>query len=170
MTAKGTTSMSILMLMLVVGVVGLAPANGPDKKDDDVKADLMKLEGTWRLVGLEVGGKSVNPETWGRNVQRVFSGTKSTFISGLRVAEGQITINPAKTPKWIDETIGPDKQFQGIYELKGDTLRLFMEPQGGQRPTDFKTKEGTQQAIQNYERVLWTPRLLASGEVPLPDR
>jgi len=146
--------MSILMLMLVLGVVGVAAAVGPD---DDVKADLKKLEGTWRLVGLEVGGKQVNPDTWGRPVRREFSGTKSSFASGERVVDGQITINPSKTPKWIDENLVTDKRFQGIYELKGDTLRLFMVPEGGQRPTELKTKEGTQQAIQTYERVKAVP-------------
>ena len=142
--------MSILVLMFVLGVVGVTAAVGPD---DDVKADLKKLEGAWRLVGLEVGGKAVNPDTWGRPVRREFSGTKSSFASGERVVDGQITINPSKTPKWIDETLVTDKRFQGIYELKGDTLRLFMERQGGQRPTEFKTKEGTQQAVETYERV-----------------
>ena len=149
--------MSILILMLVVGVVGFAAGNGHDQKDDDVKADLKKLDGTWRLVGLEVGGKAVNPETWGRPVRREFSGIKSSFASGERVVDGQITINPSKTPKWIDETLVTGVRFQGIYELKGNTLRLFLEPQGGQRPTEFKTKEGTQQAIQTYERVNAAP-------------
>lgn len=144
--------MSVSMLMFVLGVAGIAAAVSPDRAEDAVKADLLKLEGTWRLVGLEIGGKSVDPETFGKNVRRVFSGMKCIYHSGLRVTDGQFTINPAKTPKWIDETYKSGMRVQGIYELKGDTLRLFLEQQG-ERPTEFKTKEGTQQAIQTFVRI-----------------
>ena len=152
--------------------VDVAAADGPNGKDKDVKAELMKLDGGWRLVGLEVGGKSVNPETPAPTF-RYFSGTESTWNSGLRWGKGQIKINPAKTPKWIDETttVGAgEKRFLGVYELKADTLRLFFAPAGEERPTAFKTKEGTQQTILIFERALWPARPLASGESPLPDR
>jgi hypothetical protein len=80
--------------------------------------------------------------------------------------------------------------YKGIYDLKGDKLRLFMGLPGGERPTEFKTKEGEKLWLRTFERLkppapkvagnafgqekdkaaLWTRRYLASAEVPLPDR
>jgi RNA polymerase sigma factor (sigma-70 family) len=129
---------------------------GQDRKDRSNKAmeaDLQKLDGMWRLVKLEIGGKAVDPEIWGRNVRREFSGTTVQFHSGLRVTKSEISIDPSKTPKCIDETWVTGARTHGIYELQGDTLRLFLVPADEQRPSEFKTKEGTQQALATYERV-----------------
>ena len=118
-------------------------------QQEAVAAELKKLEGAWRMVGREVGGK---PVAVGRYERLYFAGTKITVKSGYRVTDLQFTFDPLKAPKWIDAVYRSGAQGKGIYELKADTLRLFIE-QNGERPTDFKTKEGTGQAIQTFERV-----------------
>src|SRR5262249_23930638 len=92
-----------------------------------------------------------------------------------------------KNPKWMDHTFTDGKLvYKGIYEFQGDKLRLFMGLPGGERPTEFKTKEGEKLWLRTFERIkpparkavekekdkaaLWPPRVLASAEVPLPDR
>src|SRR5262249_42478374 len=105
--------------------------------------------------------------------------------SGFRRAKGTFTIDPTKNPKWIDVKL-PAGDSTGIYELKGDRLRVCWASPGEKRPAEFKTKEGIQQAIVTYERIkppapkaaekekdkatLWPARVLGGGEVPLPDR
>jgi len=125
-----------------------------NEADQLQEADLRKLDGAWRLIALEQGGKAVGPENFGRNTQWVFSGTTGMFKSGLRVLECKLKIDPSKSPKWIDLTNDQGALLlQGIYELKGDRLKLFLEPPQNKRPTAFKTKEGTEERIQTYERV-----------------
>src|SRR5262249_34011131 len=101
-----------------------------------------------------------------------FEGTKLHFKSGLRGLNGVVTIDPSKSPKWMDHTFQNGKQVhKGIYEFKGDKLRVLMGLPGGERPTEFKTKEGDKLWLRTFERApLWKPRPLASAEVPLPDR
>jgi uncharacterized protein (TIGR03067 family) len=154
MFAKQVYVMSTSVLIPVLGAIGIAAAIGPGREGDAVKADLMKLEGTWRMVGVEIGDKSVNLKD--RYEQIFITGNKITVKSGFRVTDFQFTINPSKMPKWIDATYRTGGQGEGIYELKGDTLRLFFG-QKGERPTEFKTKDGTQQAIQTFERVKVDP-------------
>jgi RNA polymerase sigma factor (sigma-70 family) len=124
-----------------------------------VKDDLTQLQGTWRLVAAEEGGKALPPANFGRNTHWSFEGSTATFESGLRRLTGTITLDDTKAPKWIDLTLGkgPEPVLQGIYELKGDTLRLFLLPPDVGRPTEFKTREGALQTIGTYERVKTDP-------------
>ncbi len=123
-----------------------------------VKDDLVKLQGTWRLVAAEEGGLAVPPANFARNQHWVFSGKTGTFQSGLRGLSGTITLDPTKSPRWIDVTSEGGFVLQGIYELKGDRLRLFFVPQGTRRPTEFKTEKGTQLSIGTYERGKTDPK------------
>jgi uncharacterized protein (TIGR03067 family) len=135
---------------------GEKPAVKP--AEEAVKGDLKKLQGTWRLVAIEEAGQAVPPANFGQNTHWVFSGTTGTFTSGKRVLTGTITLDSAKRPRWIDVTHGTDLVLQGIYELKGDRLRLFLVPAGARRPGEFKTEKGTQQSISTYERARTDPK------------
>ena len=144
-----------------------------------IKDDLNKLEGTWHMVACEEGGKLLAPENTNPADFLTFDGTKLHFKSGLRGLPGTFTIDPSKNPKWMDHTFQDGKLvYKGIYEFKGDKLRVFMGLPGGERPSEFKTKEGEKPWLRTFERVkppapeavLWTRRYLGSGEVPLPDR
>jgi len=132
----------------------ILPPNA-EQKDAD-QADLKNLDGTWRLVAAEHGGRALPPENFGRNTHWVFSGTTYTHKSGLRGLGGKLTLDSTKNPKWIDLDGGDGRLLlHGIYELKDDTLRLILVPAAEKRPTEFKTKEGNEQwiQIQTYTRV-----------------
>jgi uncharacterized protein (TIGR03067 family) len=124
------------------------------RNDDVVKEELKRLAGTWRAVAVELGGKEPDVEI-GPNNLLVISGTKLSFVTGekKRTIECTFTIDPTKKPMWIDVTRTSDKvTWHGIYELEGDKLKLFQSTPG-KRPTEFKTKEGTQEVIHTHERV-----------------
>jgi uncharacterized protein (TIGR03067 family) len=107
-----------------VGVLGQET-----KKGNGVKEELKRLEGTWRVVAVELGGKETNREEIGPNNLLVFSGTKSSVVTGTkkRIIECTFTVDPTKSPKWMDTTRISDKvSWPGIYELKGDTLKVFL--------------------------------------------
>jgi uncharacterized protein (TIGR03067 family) len=69
-------------------------------------------------VALEEAGRAVPPANFGRNTHWVFSGTTGTFESGRRRFTGTITLDPAKSPKWIDVTSA------GSRDLLSDPGRL----------------------------------------------
>jgi uncharacterized protein (TIGR03067 family) len=133
-----------------------------------VEPDISKLQGTWRLVAGEEGGIAIPPQNFGVNTHLVVSGSTATFKSGRRVATGTITVDETKRPKWIDldiGTIGNEVVSPGIYELNGDTLRLFLASSGAERPKEFKTKEGTPQRIHTYQRFNPDPLAKNSAEI-----
>jgi uncharacterized protein (TIGR03067 family) len=142
--------------LIALGIVSGAGVLGQEtpKKADPVKEDLKHLEGTWRAVAVELGGKEMDREEIGPNNLLVFSGTNCSTVTGKRTIECTFTINPSMSPKWIDVTRTADKvTWPGIYELKDGTLKVFLGTPGGKRPTEFKTKERTQQVIHTHERV-----------------
>ena len=57
---------------------------------------------------------------------------------------GTYVIEPAKSPKTIDITMkeGDKGTAHGIYELKGDTLKICVARPNTERPTEF-TEKGT---------------------------
>lgn len=146
--------------MMSLGVIGVAVGFivddvGQDilKKGDAVNAEKQQLEGTWRAIAVELGGKEMDRQELA-DYRLAFSGAECSIVSGKRGVKCTFTIDPSKTPKWIDVTQTADKvTWPGIYQLNGSTLKVFLATTGGKRPTEFKTKEGTQQVIRTYERV-----------------
>src|SRR4029077_13501033 len=66
---------------------------------------------------------------------------------------GTISLDPTKSPRQMDVKEGNELIEHGIYEIKGDTLRLYFVAAKVERPTEFKTKEGEEGWLCTYERV-----------------
>ena len=123
---------------------------------DPGKDDLKRLEGTWRMVSGEADGKKA-PEEELKKIKVIFKGDAYTVMSDGRVEEkGTQKLDPTKKPKTIDYTMteGPTKgkTHLGIYELDGDTVKFCFAAPGGDRPTDFTAKEGSQRTLSVWKR------------------
>jgi uncharacterized protein (TIGR03067 family) len=127
--------------------------------DEGVRKELAALQGKWKTVGLEAGGKP-----FPRGDVPDF-----TYVIGAdgkctgRTPEGEFrvttTVNPRKDPKTIDNLHESGeykgKRQYGIYKLEGDRLTVCMTPPGrveGDRPKDFTTRDTTN-VVFVFERV-----------------
>jgi uncharacterized protein (TIGR03067 family) len=118
------------ILALAVGIpsVGCAQESKEDKE---------LIQGSWKIESSKDEGKD-DPSTKGFVL--LFKDGKLTAKSGEEVkGEGTYTLDPSKNPKWIDIRIGDDT-FLGIYELKGDILRICHGKPGGKRSTQFASE------------------------------
>ncbi len=107
----------------------------------DAKADLKKFEGTWSVASAQKGGKEAQ-EGEIKQLRIVFTGDKITLKFGEKSKEGTFKLDPTKKPKQIDVTL-EDKTAQGLYRFNKDMLELCVVEPGGERPTEFKSPEGS---------------------------
>ena len=109
---------------------------------DDKKGD-KQINGTWTAVSVkdsggreEIGEKPVT-----------FTITKDTLTiskEDRKLESIKYKLDPSKNPKWITFTAKRDKTLRGIYELKGDTLRIcFNDNDDGERATMFVSERGS---------------------------
>src|SRR5262245_22717960 len=134
-----------IVMVLVAGLLLAA-----DAKKDDAKKDQEALQGSWRPVSSEQGGKDQTEEA----KEHTLTFDKDTFTvkkgDELRF-KGTFKLDPTKKPKTIDMTVtegrrddDKGKELHGIYELSKDGLKwCTCEPGGNERPKEFATKEGT---------------------------
>jgi uncharacterized protein (TIGR03067 family) len=117
----------------------------------DATKDAANLEGTWVVVAASSGGKP----------KEDIKGDKVTFKDGAimiktkeKDEKGTYKLDPGKKPTEIDITEeGAQKPMLGIYLLEGDTLKLCIMPgEGKQRPTEFASKEGSEQMVIELKR------------------
>jgi uncharacterized protein (TIGR03067 family) len=134
------------------GVLALAAGLmiAADKPSDDVQKQLKKFQGDWELISVEINGREVPAENL-QGARVTFKGNKIINKIGNNTSEGTITIDPTKKPKQYNGTgkdqNGKETKSQGIYEIKGDTLRFCFSRGGGERPTKFSSKGGTQEKL-----------------------
>lgn len=123
-------------------------------RSDDAKTK-DPLQGTWLPVKAEIGGKPF-PEEVRKTIKLVIEGDKYTVTVGKQTDRGTVKRNPTAKPKEIDitGTDGPNKgkTILAIYEHEGNTLKVCYDLSGKNRPTEFKSTEGTQQFLVTYER------------------
>jgi uncharacterized protein (TIGR03067 family) len=127
--------------------------------DDDVRKELKALEGKWKTVALEAGGKPLPKEAIPDFTCVVAADGKSTGQMGKVEFDFTMTVDPKKNPKTIENlhTSGADKgkKQYGIYKLEGDKFTVCLTPRGaaeGDRPKDFSTKDSTN-VVFVFERV-----------------
>ena len=145
---------------LFMGV--LLAANGPIASADDsnegaIKKDRQLIEGTWRIVALEVNGnKVVDADARKLTVVNGSDGTWSLHSEGKEASRGTTNIDPTKKIKTIDirpiQGGGKDNLYLGIYELGENIRKLCFAPPGKTRPTDFSSNTGNEHILVTFER------------------
>ena len=142
--------------LALIAVAAIATAD--DAKDEAIKKDRKLIEGTWRVVALEVDGNK-SPDEDARKITVVNGpdGTWTLFSDGKEVGKGTNSFDPTKKPKTIDftqtEGEGKGNSFLGIYELGENTRKLCFAPPGKDRPREFISMPGTDQILVTFERV-----------------
>jgi uncharacterized protein (TIGR03067 family) len=130
---------------VVVSALCLGVSFGADPKEEAVQKEMKALAGTWEITKVKPAGQEEQALPPG-TLQLVISadGKYSEKVMGKENENGKYTVDPSKTPKTIDLDIleGPDKgkkQF-GLYELKGDDLKIAFAEPGKERPADLAGK------------------------------
>jgi uncharacterized protein (TIGR03067 family) len=111
-------------------------------------------EGTWQCVSKVVDGKAKDAGGW----LVTHAGDTYTLKKGDKVvSEGTSKRDKTVTPHTIDTTPstgpGKGKTAHGIYEIKGDTMRLCLAPAGKERPKAFASPEGSGLILETWKRV-----------------
>jgi uncharacterized protein (TIGR03067 family) len=113
------------------------------------------LDGTWVPSAAEIGGKKF-PDEIRKIIKLTVKNGKYTVMVGDKADRGTTKLDPSAKPKALDitGTEGPNKgkTILAIYERNGDTLRVCYDLSGKGRPTEFKTREGTQLFLVTYTR------------------
>ena len=117
--------------------------------------DLKGMEGRWKIEAVEVGGKAVeSPEM--KEVVVTVAGDRYEVMTKDGKDAGTLKLDETQKPKTMDgtDTEGFDagKVTRAIYELSGDTLRVCYAFEGGERPTEFATREGSPWVLVTYKR------------------
>jgi uncharacterized protein (TIGR03067 family) len=143
----------ICVLVVLVGS-SLAVAD-----DDDVRKELKVLEGTWKAVALEAGGKPLPKGSVPEFHFIVGADGKATGRMGKVEYQSKVVVDPKKSPRTIDNAheTGAQKgkkQF-GIYRVEDGKWIVCMTAPGAaesDRPKNFETKN-TAYVVFTFERV-----------------
>jgi uncharacterized protein (TIGR03067 family) len=110
-----------------------------------------ELQGTWKLVSVETQGES--KELGERQPRLVIKGDTATH-AGAKTAT--MTVDTTATPKIIDlRLVNPDRTYEGIYSVEGDTLKICVNKQtegAKERPESFSTKNHDSWTLLVFER------------------
>ena len=114
--------------------------------DKGVEGDLKKIQGTWKFTAHEMDGKAM-PADELKKLKITFTGDKfSVEHDGKVVQAGTHKLDGSKKPGQIDSKVtegeGKGGMMLGIYEMKGDTVKVCFDPTGKERPTSLTAKAG----------------------------
>jgi len=137
-------------------VLGLVLAFGAVKAADDADKDKEKLQGAWQPIAAIERGEEQSKEKL-KNRKITFKGDKITVKHDEEVHDVTFKLDASKKPKEIDVTgkdkEGKEQQMKGIYELKGDTLKVCLAMEGGDRPSKFESPDGSKLIFVTLERI-----------------
>jgi uncharacterized protein (TIGR03067 family) len=142
--------------LCALGMLSLVAGGGLLGGEDAGKNDLKKLQGTWRFISQEIEGKPKPPEEV-KKLTITFSGDKWSVRDGDQVVQaGTHKLDPSKKPAQVDAAVdegeGKGSTMLGIYELKGDTMKVCFDTEGKQRPASFTSKAGQFAAVIEREK------------------
>jgi uncharacterized protein (TIGR03067 family) len=137
------------MLLLLVPTIG---AGGTPEAKDELK----KFTGTWTVDGLTYDG-----EDHKLKFKIIFKGDEGTVLENDKVtneyAKIKFKIDPASKPRIFDIVVSggsqTDSKMAGIYEFKGNELRICAKVFGTGRPDDFDAPSGSNTVLLTLKRA-----------------
>ena len=139
------------MRLRVTGLLamGLIVAAGGTLRADDQK----DIQGTWKIVKSLRGGKEMPAEERDK-VSLEFKDGKVIVHEGAKDEPASFTLDVTTKPKSINikPDKGADKEVFGIYELKGDSLKVCFGRDGTARPKEFASAEGSETMMIELKR------------------
>ncbi len=144
------------LLMVVIALPAVAGAD--DAKDNAITKDRKRLEGTWQVTSLVVGGnKSKKEDVKKLTVVNGDDGTWKVLSEGKVVSKGTSTLAPTAKPKTIDfvatEGGGSGDRFVGIYQLGNNKRKLCFVRADQERPSEFTSTAENKQILVAFRRV-----------------
>jgi uncharacterized protein (TIGR03067 family) len=140
--------------LVAFALIILASFGAASAQDDAGKKELAALAGDWRLVKGEANGESANDYII-ENLKCVIKGDRLTF-AGIKpltdkFSELTIKIDGSTIPKCIDLKVQAgslkDDVLEGVYECKGDEIKLCLYVGKGNRPLEFKAEGGSDRVL-----------------------
>lgn len=140
--------------LLILSISLLVAADGTD---DPVKKEQDRFQGKWALHSAKRDGKPMADEEV-KKITLTIEGDRYVLRKESAViSEGTFVVDPAKTPKEIDElaTAGPSKgkRFLAIYEIDDEQHKICFAAPGKDRPTDFSSTPGSGRLLQVWKRI-----------------
>ena len=140
--------------LLALALIVLVSLGAVSAQDDAAKKELAGLSGNWRLVKGEANGESANDYII-ENLKCVIKGDRLTFggIQPLtdKFSELTIKIDVSTTPRCIDLKVQAgslkDDVLEGVYQCKGDELKICFYVGKGNRPLEFKAEGGSDRVL-----------------------
>ncbi len=139
------------LLVFAALLTPLALVLPPAARADDLKA----MEGTWKVESAEAGGQPVESDDL-KNLEVRIKGDQYNVNTKDGPNIGTLKLDETQKPRTMDATrtegFEAGKVVQAIYTLEGDTLRVCYALDGGERPTELATKEGSPWLLITYRR------------------
>jgi uncharacterized protein (TIGR03067 family) len=150
--AARTLSLFAISLFLITPTLA---EEKPATPEADARKDLQAMQGTWQMES-HVDAKKTKIDVKKR---KLFIGAELflTRDGDKMLQAGVIRLVTGKSPRRIDVVVRKgqheDNTMLGIYEVKGDTLKLCFDPEGEGRPAAFEAKPDTARYVAVYKRV-----------------
>jgi uncharacterized protein (TIGR03067 family) len=136
------------LALLTCIVVGCVPTRAADKSDDPAQ-----WQGTWTMISCIWNGEPqsgdvqwiVDGDHYNIRLDRETGADPYSFTLDAR--QKRIDVFHHDTPKG---TFGG--KFKGIYEVKGDSLKVCYDLTGEQYPKSFEAGSGSRQAVYQFQR------------------
>jgi uncharacterized protein (TIGR03067 family) len=138
--------------LLITAACLLVAADSPAPK---VSVD--PLHGTWYIVAVNA------PGVLGGREEREFRDTRFTLIfdgstvtslgDGKILWQGAYVLDKGGAAQTIDITRHQRPFKQGIYEQKGDTLKLCLDLPANPRPAKFAVSKGSRAEMMTFKRL-----------------
>jgi uncharacterized protein (TIGR03067 family) len=118
---------------------------------DSAAADLRQMQGDWVVAELVANGDKV-PDSDLASLKLQMKGNEYSVNGPEGQQQGTLKLNDRTNPKSMDVTSSSADEVPAIYEITGDTFRVCYAPNGGSRPTEFKSTDGSGITLITFKR------------------